>query len=44
MKALNITDFSGITIEEINEKWVAVQSVAHERKEALEKVRFSLPL
>jgi len=37
MKALNITDFSGVTIEEINEKWTSVNGVAQERKLSLNK-------
>jgi len=35
MKSLNISDFSGVTIEELNEKWNAVKSLSVERKEAL---------
>jgi len=35
MKGLNITDFSGVTIEEIEQKWSSVKSTSVERKEAL---------
>jgi len=37
MKALNITDFSGVTIEELNEKWTSIGTVGKERKQALQK-------
>jgi len=37
MKGLKITDFSGVTIEEINEKWNTIHGVSQERKIALDK-------
>jgi hypothetical protein len=37
MKAEGITDFSGVTIEEINDKWNNVSAGSDERKIALEK-------
>jgi len=37
MKAAGVTDFSGVTIEEINEKWNTTKSLAAERNAALQK-------
>jgi len=37
MKAAGVTDFSGVTIEEINEQWNATKKLSEERHVALQK-------